>query len=354
MKFYLHHVGQKGSEEDFKKSIYRKIYIDEIENLKFENLAYKELLLNQLNVEFPNKYFNCWGVPEGADFIIKNLTVGDIVLLLENASIKNNGKISILCEVKVFIPNKFYNLSEYIWNDIKYPYIFFFNTIEINYEWVKFLDDTDYKKNYNPRGTFNLINPERFKKFNGTEQYKNYILEYYLDNHKETEDSNIMLTSESNIIYTNPDEIIYQNKIQELLKTLNKGKVEDTPQPLPLLTSTIVKKWSRDPLKASKAIALANYECEYEKKHKTFTSRVSNKNYTEAHHLIPIKFQDKFSNSIDVECNIVSLCPSCHKKIHLAIKHDLIPMITQLYRNRKSRLKKCGLMLTLNDLINMY
>ena len=45
------------------------------------------------------------------------------------------------------------------------------------------------------------------------------------------------------------------------------------------------------------------------------------RNYVEAHHLIPMGFQDDFSKSIDVEANIISLCTYCHKNyIMLNIK----------------------------------
>ncbi|MGL4999965.1 MAG: HNH endonuclease [Cetobacterium sp.] len=45
-------------------------------------------------------------------------------------------------------------------------------------------------------------------------------------------------------------------------------------------------------------------------------SGTTNKQYMEAHHLIPMNAQDSFKNSLDVLGNVVSLCPNCHRMIH--------------------------------------
>ena len=42
----------------------------------------------------------------------------------------------------------------------------------------------------------------------------------------------------------------------------------------------------------------------------------------EAHHLIPLRMQHDFENSLDVVGNIVSICPNCHRLIHYGRDKD--------------------------------
>ena len=44
--------------------------------------------------------------------------------------------------------------------------------------------------------------------------------------------------------------------------------------------------------------------------------------YVEAHHLIPISEGKRFGYSIDIAANICSLCPNCHRSIHLGTDYE--------------------------------
>lgn len=59
---------------------------------------------------------------------------------------------------------------------------------------------------------------------------------------------------------------------------------------------------------AMKALEEAHYQCEYDKTHKSFISRKTNKSYMEAHHLIPMEFQNEFVDSLDRAENVICLC----------------------------------------------
>ena len=74
--------------------------------------------------------------------------------------------------------------------------------------------------------------------------------------------------------------------------------------------------------------------------------------YVEPHHLIPISYQDYFDNSLDVEANIVSLCSNCHNEIHYG--QDSGRLIEQLYKKRREELKKAGLDISLEQLLDLY
>lgn len=100
------------------------------------------------------------------------------------------------------------------------------------------------------------------------------------------------------------------------------------------------------------ALRHANYKCEFDNNHLTFTRRNSDLNYTEPHHLVPIAYQNDFEISLDVEENIVSLCCNCHKQIHLGQGFEV--MIEKLYNQRKDLLRTVGIDISLDELIKLY
>lgn len=145
-------------------------------------------------------------------------------------------------------------------------------------------------------------------------------------------------------------EIIYELKSEECCPSLILDESIDKPLPI----STISVSYDRDPQKAANAKAMANYTCEFDHMHKTFINEASNNQYVEAHHLIPISKQDEFDFGIDVEANIIALCPTCHRRIHNAIPNQKLDMIKELYQNRIDRINKCGINLSFNKLCDIY
>ena len=103
------------------------------------------------------------------------------------------------------------------------------------------------------------------------------------------------------------------------------------------------KVWKRSGILRSQTVALADYKCDMDCNHSTFITASNNKPYMEAHHIIPIRLQGSFKNSLDVYANLVSLCPLCHRKIHLGIMEERRQMIDTLYERRMTRLANCGL-----------
>lgn len=61
------------------------------------------------------------------------------------------------------------------------------------------------------------------------------------------------------------------------------------------------------------------------------------KNYVEAHHLIPMQYQEKFDNSLDIHGNIVSICLVCHKKIHHGLFKNKKHILEILFKSRRER-----------------
>ncbi|MCI2160977.1 MAG: hypothetical protein LKK39_03540 [Oscillospiraceae bacterium] len=114
------------------------------------------------------------------------------------------------------------------------------------------------------------------------------------------------------------------------------------------------KSYTRNPETAKNAVVAAKYQCEIDNSHKDFISRATKENYVEAHHLIPMEYQDNLESSIDIESNIICLYATCHKKLHHAIMSEKRPLIEKLYYQRIKRLKDCNVNITLQDLLKYY
>lgn len=111
---------------------------------------------------------------------------------------------------------------------------------------------------------------------------------------------------------------------------------------------------NRSATKAKEALFLSSFVCELNLEHKTFIAKSGNNNFVEAHHLIPMCYEDDFEHSIDVHSNIISLCPNCHRAIHNATAEYQIKLVSELYEQRRDRLIKQGIEVNLEDLISMY
>lgn len=109
--------------------------------------------------------------------------------------------------------------------------------------------------------------------------------------------------------------------------------------------------YDRDVNKAKGALKLANFKCEIDESHETFITKAGTP-YMEAHHLIPLAAQEDFENSLDVDANIICLCPICHRKLHYGDKIE--NELSKLFKKRKELLKESGIVLSYNELISYY
>lgn len=103
---------------------------------------------------------------------------------------------------------------------------------------------------------------------------------------------------------------------------------------------------------AENALCIAEFKCEIDKEHPTFIRKRLNLPYTEAHHLVPLGYSECFDWSLDVEENVVSLCSTCHNQIHYG--KDAEVLIKKLYASRKELLKQAGIVLSEQELLEMY
>ncbi|MDQ0171217.1 HNH endonuclease [Paenibacillus tundrae] len=113
--------------------------------------------------------------------------------------------------------------------------------------------------------------------------------------------------------------------------------------------------FSRNARIAVEALMEATFKCEVNHLHYTFISKKHRQPYVEAHHLVPMKFQDRFPlASLDTHANVVSLCPNCHRLLHHGIEEEYIEILETLLNQRHSRLIKCGIEIKIEELNMMY
>ncbi|GLY12501.1 hypothetical protein [Pseudobacillus badius] len=195
-----------------------------------------------------------------------------------------------------------------------------------------------------------ILNNSEFKKKNdkgnrmystALKHFKKYMEQYYKD--KEYTDELLKEEQEfEKYLIDNPTEV-------------NRVIIEDKPREKPNYKSVNSKKvWSRNPKYASEAVADANYLCEFDNQHKHFISKYNAQNYVEAHHLIPMQYQEQFDCSLDIHANIVSICLVCHKKIHYGLFEDKKGIIDKLFNSRRERLIKSGIDININQLYSYY
>lgn len=99
----------------------------------------------------------------------------------------------------------------------------------------------------------------------------------------------------------------------------------------------------------------SNYMCEINSNHITFINKSTGKNYVEAHHLIPMEYYDEFDYSIDVEPNIIALCPNCHEEIHKSNYENQKKMIQILFTDkRKKDLSTRGINISVDEISEYY
>lgn len=130
-------------------------------------------------------------------------------------------------------------------------------------------------------------------------------------------------------------------------------QVMDTPMPTTKKTKTVTSGWGRSQIIKQQVIESTRYTCEIDVCHKTFIAKSTGHSYMEGHHMLAMKYQDVFSNSLDVYANVVSLCPVCHRLLHYGITSEKINPVRQLYHHRADRLAASGLKLSENEFERM-
>jgi 5-methylcytosine-specific restriction enzyme A len=151
-----------------------------------------------------------------------------------------------------------------------------------------------------------------------------------------------------------------EDEYQEAAAVLSlepKQKPYEPPGPVPRPPKSphvIGSGYRRDPKVAAAALKNSAYKCATDDTHQSFIARRTKMNFVEAHHLVPMQFQEHFEPSLDVLENVVVLCPTCHRKLHHGQVADKKVLLTLLHQTRGEALKSRGLEITLNHLVALY
>lgn len=173
----------------------------------------------------------------------------------------------------------------------------------------------------------------------------------------------ILLNSDGSFLDNTEDDLKFTVKAQDIISDslskqyqLSPKEIIDSPisKPKPIIKNNGTKTWPRNASIAANSIIHSNYKCTFDNNHISFTSNKTKMPYMEPHHLIPLSEQSRFSVSLDVEANIVSLCSNCHNCVHYGIDEERLLILKQLYECRRDRLAKCGINISLNDLLTLY
>lgn len=173
----------------------------------------------------------------------------------------------------------------------------------------------------------------------------------------------ILLNSDGSFLDNTEDDLKFTVKAQDIISDslskqyqLSPKEIIDSPisKPKPIIKNNGTKTWPRNASIAANSIIHSNYKCTFDNNHISFTSNKTKMPYMEPHHLIPLSEQSRFSVSLDVEANIVSLCSNCHNCVHYGTDEEKLTILKKLFNSRKDRLVKCGINTSLTNLLNMY
>ena len=114
----------------------------------------------------------------------------------------------------------------------------------------------------------------------------------------------------------------------------------------------------KNPIFGKIAINLSGYKCNADENHRTFESKITKKDFMEAHHLVPMnKSKEVFEQqNINIDCveNLVSLCPNCHRAAHYGSNRVKTEILTKLYNRKVKEFKRIGLIISLEEILQMY
>ncbi|MBC9931473.1 MrcB family domain-containing protein [Chitinophaga qingshengii] len=145
-----------------------------------------------------------------------------------------------------------------------------------------------------------------------------------------------------------------ENDFQQEIQTATPVQLPDGPIPRPPLQPRAPSKWKRDAGISSDALVRAQYKCEINPSHETFTSQKNKHPFVEAHHFLPMANQDNFINSLDVVENIIALCPTCHRAFHHGENDYKKELIHRFYEERILGLQRRGINISEEALLNIY
>lgn len=194
------------------------------------------------------------------------------------------------------------------------------------------------------------INKYLIEKEPELEKLNNYILGRLIWNYYE---EFVMIKKSSNSEFLVQDRKTDAYIMEAVEKARLPKEVIEGPEPAPepQLEKGALR-YARRPEVSKYALYLAGYQCECGKDHPSFIRKSDGKNYTEPHHIIPMNAQGCFDVNLDCHQNIISLCSTCHNKLHYGV--NIEEMLKEIYDKRAVLLRNKGINITFEELLSYY
>lgn len=241
---------------------------------------------------------------------------------IDHESISINENFDIYFYNNFFIKFDIEEMNKILYRDVDYSY-FLYNIQDFN---VNLIDDPEMSAN-----SLIEIIPETEKEIIDIEESTEEKDDNYLKKVDSIDDRNV-----------NTDVALGAHKVAPAQMDLT-GKS---------------KKYKRNPLLGKIAIQKAYYCCTCNPRHETFESEKTNKNFMEAHHLVPVKYQQEIWQKyhINVDCveNIASLCPTCHRAFHNGSRQVKSDIIENVYEKLLAGYKSIDFNISLDEIKKLY
>ncbi|MBV7391838.1 HNH endonuclease [Enterococcus sp. ALS3] len=142
------------------------------------------------------------------------------------------------------------------------------------------------------------------------------------------------------------DEILISEEIKEF-------QVDNLERPKKILYQKN-ESYPRSPHVSYLAKIRSNWSCELNRRHRTFISQADGKNFVEVHHLVPMAVQDYYQYTLDFTDNVITLCPNCHRLVHLGSYQERATAITKLLKDRETTYQQHGIEINQKLLLSFY
>ncbi|MEC8067150.1 MAG: HNH endonuclease [Pseudomonadota bacterium] len=151
------------------------------------------------------------------------------------------------------------------------------------------------------------------------------------------------------------DDHIYNAEIEQTKNKTTSKNLDSYEDKLPEKGESVEGKsyYKRNPAIGKAVIESEGFLCCIDPAHKTFQNERGNQ-FMEAHHIIPISFQNEWDVNIDCRANVVSLCPNCHRQVHNGNGNAKRYILNKLFNLRVDELGKRDIRISCEKLLSLY
>jgi 5-methylcytosine-specific restriction protein A len=294
MTTYFQHVGERGGNRDFPRTIgdptkgLCRFNFSEIEAYlpyKLQEGRDLEMLLDQ---SVPSG-FQIWGIPSGAKSMLKNLVPGDWLLLLK--SDRPGGQFAYAGQVVHRLRQEAFDLSLHLWGEARFPIVLFLNGRLTNYSWETFRENLGYAPNWRLAGNTFRVTPERLARssYRSEQDLVTALIGDVSDERGDDTFSHVL------------DQV-------ELMQTSLEGRQRLREHLVRERDATLIGKFKDSLHSFACTICGFDFESVYGEMGKKFI---------EAHHVEPIGMREGDSPTLLSE--LVAVCSNCHRMLHREI-----------------------------------